>query len=64
MIEEVNNGGNEGKLTAVAHDHDFGINTELVPGPPVRIHARIGGHRVVHVERRGRAKVAQRNEKE
>jgi hypothetical protein len=33
------------RRTAIAHDHDFGIDTELVPGPPVRIHARIGGHR-------------------
>jgi len=32
-------------LTAIAHNHDFGIDTMLVPGPPVRIHARIGGHR-------------------
>ena len=34
-----------GRLTTVAHNHDFGIDTVLVPGPPVRIHARIGGHR-------------------
>ena len=34
----------KGKLTAIAHYHDFGIDTVLVPGPPVRIHARISGH--------------------
>ena len=31
-------------LTAIAHNHDFGIDTVLVPGTPVRIHARISGH--------------------
>ena len=35
----------QARLTAIAHNHDFGIDTVLVPGPPVRIHARIGGHR-------------------
>jgi hypothetical protein len=33
-----------GRLTAIAHNHDFGIDTVLVPGTPVQIHARIGGH--------------------
>jgi hypothetical protein len=33
------------RLTAITHNYDFGIDTVLVPGPPVRIHARIGGHR-------------------
>ncbi len=49
----------EGRLTTIAHNHDFGIDTMLVPGPPVRIHARIGGHRNGRVERRGRARKAQ-----
>ena len=31
-------------LTAITHNHDFGIDTVLVPGTPVRIHARISGH--------------------
>ena len=31
-------------LTAIAHNHDFGIDTVLVPGTPVWIHARISGH--------------------
>ena len=35
----------EGALTAITHDHDFGIDTMLVSGRPVRIHARIGRHR-------------------
>ena len=29
-------------LTAIAHDHDFGIDTALVPRTPVWIHARHG----------------------
>jgi hypothetical protein len=37
--------GQKGVVTAIAHNHDFGIDTMLVPGPPIRIHARIGGHR-------------------
>ena len=31
-------------LTAIAHDHYFGINTVLIPGTPIWIHARISGH--------------------
>jgi len=33
------------RLTTIAHNHNFSIDTVFVPGPPVRIHARIGGHR-------------------
>jgi len=32
------------RLTAITHNHDFGIDTVLVPGRPVRIQARIGRH--------------------
>jgi hypothetical protein len=56
-------GEREGKLTAITHDDNLGIDTMVIPRPPVRIHARIGRHRVVHVERRGRAMVAQKKKK-
>ena len=31
-------------LTAIDHNHDFGIDTVLVPGTPVWIHVRVSGH--------------------
>ena len=31
-------------LTAIVYNHNFGINTVLVPETPVWIHARISGH--------------------
>lgn len=50
-------------LTAIAHNHDFGIDTVLIPGPPVRIHARIGGHRNGSRGKEGTRKEKRREDK-
>lgn len=49
------------RRTAVAHDHDFSVDTMLESGPPVGIHGGISGHRGGRGGNEGtRRKVAQR----